>query len=40
MLEIGLDAAIGVAEWDLEEDSDRLLARADSLMYAEKRAHA
>ncbi|HEX4136714.1 MAG TPA: GGDEF domain-containing protein [Bryobacteraceae bacterium] len=39
MLEIGLDAAIGVAEWDLQEDSDRLLARADSLMYAEKRAH-
>jgi diguanylate cyclase len=40
VLEIKADAAIGVAAWDLREDSNRLLARADSLMYAEKRVHA
>jgi diguanylate cyclase (GGDEF)-like protein len=40
VLEIRADAAIGVAAWDLREDSDRLLARADSLMYAEKRVGA
>jgi diguanylate cyclase (GGDEF)-like protein len=40
ILEIKADAAIGVAAWDLREDSDRLLARADSLMYAEKRVRA
>jgi diguanylate cyclase (GGDEF)-like protein len=39
-LEIKLDASIGVAAWDLREDADRLLARADRLMYAEKRVHA
>jgi diguanylate cyclase (GGDEF)-like protein len=37
VLEIKLDAAIGVAAWDLRETSDRLLTRADKLMYAEKR---
>ena len=40
VLEIRLDAAIGVAAWDLREDSARLLARADKLMYAEKRVSA
>jgi len=40
IIEIKADAAIGVAAWDLQEDSDRLLARADSLMYAEKKVHA
>lgn len=40
ILEIKLDAAIGIAAWDLREDSDRLLARADKMMYAEKRVHA
>jgi diguanylate cyclase (GGDEF)-like protein len=36
VLELKLDAAIGVAAWDLREDSECLLARADTLMYAEK----
>jgi diguanylate cyclase (GGDEF)-like protein len=40
ILEIKLDAAIGIAAWDLREDLDRLLARADKMMYAEKRVHA
>jgi diguanylate cyclase (GGDEF)-like protein len=40
ILEIKADAAIGVAAWDLREDADRLLARADSQMYADKRVHA
>jgi diguanylate cyclase len=40
VLEIKLDAAIGVAAWDLKEDSDQLLARADTRMYAEKRVRA
>jgi hypothetical protein len=29
-----------VAVWDLQENSERLLARADTLMYAEKRLRA
>lgn len=36
-IEVELDAAVGLAAWDLQENSERLLARADSLMYAEKR---
>jgi diguanylate cyclase (GGDEF)-like protein len=36
-LEIELDASIGLAVWDLQENSERLLVRADTLMYAEKR---
>jgi diguanylate cyclase (GGDEF)-like protein len=39
-LEIKLDASIGMAAWDLQENSERLLARADTLMYAEKRLRA
>jgi diguanylate cyclase (GGDEF)-like protein len=40
VVEITLDAAIGVANWDLDEDSSSLLSRADTLMYAEKRIKA
>lgn len=40
IMEIKLDAAIGIAAWDLREDSDRLLSRADKMMYADKRVHA
>ena len=36
-LEVKLDAAIGVAAWDLREDGTQLIARADALMYKEKR---
>ncbi len=37
LMKINLDAAMGIAAWDLREDSDQLIARADALMYAEKR---
>jgi diguanylate cyclase (GGDEF)-like protein len=37
VLDVRVDASIGLAEWDLQEDSEQLLARADRLMYAEKR---
>jgi diguanylate cyclase (GGDEF)-like protein len=37
LLEVTLDGSIGLATWDLVEDSAQLIARADRLMYAEKR---